>query len=165
MDPIECLGVITPLMRWVYEKGNVRGVAWQDFARFGEGQTVSSANTGVVRFSSDAEAARMFSVFVTRWRSCEGGKVRINTGGPGGSDFGLTVTDVGVTGPILSATILSGDSDTEAGFPTEHAVGLSADCIVDVDVAVTAPEPALRVAGTRAIDLTRAMLGNLDESR
>ena len=165
VDPIECLGVITPLMRWVYEKGNVRAVAWQDFARFGEGQTVSSANTGVVRFSSDAEAARMFSVFVTRWRSCEGGKVRINTGGPGGSDFGLTVTDVGVTGPILSATILSGDSDTEAGFPTEHAVGLSADCIVDVDVAVTAPEPALRVAGTRAIDLTRAMLGNLDESR
>ena len=164
VDPIECLGVITPLMRWVYEKGNVRGVAWQDFARFGEGQTVSSANTGVVRFSSDAEAARMFSVFVTRWRSCEGGKVRINTGGPGGADFGLTVTDVGVTGPILSATILSGDSDTEAGFPTEHAVGLSADCIVDVDVAVTAPDPAQRVAGTRAVDLTRAMLGNLDES-
>jgi hypothetical protein len=30
---------------------------------------------------------------------------------------------------------------------------------------VTAPEPSLRVAGTRAVDLTRAMLGNLDESR
>ncbi|MBJ7398714.1 sensor domain-containing protein [Mycolicibacterium sp.] len=158
VDPIECLGAITPLMRWVYEKGDVRGVAWQDFARFGEGQTVSSADTGVVRFVSDAEASRMFSQFVTRWRSCEGGRVGINAGG---SDLGLSVTDVAVAGPILSATILSGKSDTDAGFPTEHAVGLSADCIVDVDVAVTAPDPARRVATTRAVDLARAMLDNL----
>jgi hypothetical protein len=161
VDPIECLGVITPLMRWVYEKGDVRGVAWQDFARFGEGQTVSSADTGVVRFSSDAEASRMFSQFVTRWRSCEGGRVGINTGG---GDLGLSVTNVAVAGPILSATILSGETDTDPGFPTEHAVGLSADCIVEVDVAVTAPEPAKRIAATRAIDLVRAMLGNLSGS-
>jgi hypothetical protein len=146
-------------MRWVYEKGDVRGAALQDFARFGEGQTVSSANTGVVRFSSDAEASRMFSQFVTRWRSCEGGRVGIRSGR---ADLGLTVTDVTVTGPILSATILSGESDTDPGFPTEHAVGVSADCIVDVDVAVTAPDPARRVAGSRAKDLARAMLANLD---
>jgi len=161
VDPIECLGAITPLMRWVYEKGDVRGVAWQDFARFGEGQTVSSADTGVVRFASDAEATRMFSQFVTRWRSCEGGRVGINTGG---GDLGLSVTDVTVAGSILSATILSGETDTDPGFPTEHAVGLSADCIVDVDVAVTAPDPAKRIATTRAVDLVRAMLGNLSGS-
>lgn len=162
VDPIECLGAITPLMRWVYEKGDVRDVAWQDFARFGEGQTVSSANTGVVRFDSDAEASRMFTQFVTRWRSCEGGRVGINAGG---DDVGLSVIDVTLAGPILSATILSGESDTEGGFPTEHAVGLSGDCIVDVDVAVTAPDPAKRVATTRAVDLVRAMLGNLSGSR
>ena len=161
VDPIECLGAITPLMRWVYEKGDVRGVVWQDFARFGEGQTVSSADTGVVRFASDAEATRMFSQFVTRWRSCEGGRVGINTGG---GDLGLSVTDVTVAGSILSATILSGETDTDPGFPTEHAVGLSADCIVDVDVAVTAPDPAKRIATTRAVDLVRAMLGNLSGS-
>jgi len=161
VDPIECLGAITPLMRWVYEKGDVRGVAWQDFARFGEGQTVSSADTGVVRFASDAEATRMFSQFVTRWRSCEGGRVGINTGG---GDLGLSVTDVTVAGSILSATILSGETDTDPGFPTEHAVGLSADCIVDVDVAVTAPEPAQRIATTRAVGLVRTMLDNLSGS-
>jgi len=161
VDPIECLGAITPLMRWVYEKGDVRGVAWQDFARFGEGQTVSSADTGVVRFASDAEAARMFSQFVTRWRSCEGGRVGINVGS---GDLGLSVTNVAVAGPILSATILSGETDTDPGFPTEHAVGLSADCIVDVDVAVTAPDPAKRIAARRAIDLVQAMLDNLDGS-
>ena len=168
VDPIECLGVIAPLMRWVYEKGDVRAVAWQDFARFGEGQTVSSVNTGVVRFASDAEASRMFSAFVTRWRSCEGGRVSINTGGTadtGGVDLGLMVTNVTVDGPILSATILSGEGETDAGFPTEHAVGLSADCIVDVDVAVTAPDPTLRVATNRARDLARVMLENLNDSR
>lgn len=162
VDPIECLGAITPLMRWVYEQGDVRDVAWQDFARFGEGQPVSSVHTGVVRFDSDAEASRMFAQAVTRWRSCEGGRVGINAGG---DDLGLSVTDVVVAGPILSATILSGASDTDPGFPTEHAVGLWADCIVDVDVAVTDPDPAGRVATTRAVDLTRAMLDNLSGSR
>ena len=82
----------------------------------------------------------------------------------GRSDLGLTVSDVTVNGPILSATVLSGESDTDPGFPTEHAVGVSADCIVDVDVAVTAPDPARRVAATRARDLARVMLTNLESS-
>ena len=109
----------------------------------------------------------MFSQFVTRWRSCEGGRVGINTGGGDlgrGGDLGLSVTNVSVAGPILSATILSGQTDSDAAFPTEHAVGLSADCIVDVDVAVTAPEPAQRIATARAVGLVRTMLDNLSGS-
>ncbi len=46
--------------------------ALRDFARLGAGLTVSSAEAGVVRFGSDAEAARMFARFATQWRSCEG---------------------------------------------------------------------------------------------
>ena len=146
--PLDCLGVVTPLMRVVYAGAGVREVAWQDFARFGRGLTVSSAEAGVVQFGSDSEASRMFARFVTEWQSCEGTTVTMHAGNGGGLD--LTVTDVRVDGPVLSATILGDGGDDDGGvFPTEHALGVVADCVVDVDVAITDPDPARRVATTR----------------
>ena len=77
VTPAECLGPATPLMQAVYQNGDVTGVALRDFARFGEGLTVSSAHTGVVRFGFDAEAMRMFEGFVAQWRACEGVPVTV----------------------------------------------------------------------------------------
>ena len=75
-NPIECLGPVTPFMRVVYEGGDVRRAAWQEFSNFGGAQTVSSVDAGVVEFGSEAEAQRMFGGFVSRWKSCEGKTVR-----------------------------------------------------------------------------------------
>ena len=159
VSPLECLGAATPLMRVVYEQGDVRGVGLRDFTRYGEGQTVSSVHTGVVRFASDVEAARMFSTFVTRWLSCDNTAVVVNI--TADSTLQWTVTDVRQSGVILSATVLSGDTGGESDFPTEHAIGVAADCIVDVDVAITDVLPARRVATTRAVDLVEQMLDNI----
>ena len=159
VSALECLGAATPLMRVVYEQGDVRGVGLRDFTRYGEGQTVSSVHTGVVRFASDAEAARMFSTFVTRWLSCDNTAVVVNI--TADSTLRWTVTDVRRSGVILSATVLSGDTGGEQDFPTERAIGLAADCIVDVDVAITDVVPARRVATTRAVDLVEQMLDNI----
>jgi hypothetical protein len=163
VTPAECLGPATPLMRAVYQTGDVTGVALRDFARFGEGLTVSSAHTGVVRFGSDAEAMRMFEGFVAQWRACEG--VPVTVAITPTAALRWTVTDVRVDGTVLSATILSGETDQEPAFPTEHAVGVAADCIVDVDVAVTDVLASRRVAAGRAADLVRLMLENVDGLR
>lgn len=154
-SPIDCLGAVTPFMRVVYEKGDVRRAAWREFSRFSAGQTVSSADTGVVEFGSDAEAQQMFSAFVARWRSCEGTTVTTHTRD---ADLYATVTDVRAEGPILSATIITGDSRDASQFPTERALGVAADCIVDVDVAVTGSSPAKRVDAGRAVNLATLML-------
>ena len=161
--PIDCLGAATPLMRAVYEQGDVRDVALRDFSNFGDGLTVSSAHTGVVRFASDADATRMFSAFMTRWRSCD--NITVNVHITPTSALQWKVTDVHQDGGILSAVVLSGGSGDEPAFPTEHAVGLSGDSIVDVDVAVTAAQPSRRVATGRAVDLVRIMLENIRRSR
>lgn len=153
--PLDCLGAVTPLMKVVYAGAGVRAVALQNYARFGRSMRVSSAEAGVVQFDSDAEAARMFARFVTQWQSCEGTTVTMHVTRTAGLD--LTVTDVRVNGPVLSATILSDGGDGTV-FPTEHAVGVAADCIVDVDVAVTDPDPTQRVAAGRAANLVRMML-------
>ncbi len=158
VEPADCLGAATPLMRVVYEKGDVREVALRDFSRYGEGLTVSSVHTGVVRFGSDAEAARMFSAFAAQWRACDGAAARVRVSGT--SDLQWTVTDVRSGGAVLSDTVLSGESRNQPAFPTEHALGLVAACIVEVDVAVTDMLPGRRVATTRAVDLVRQMMDN-----
>lgn len=161
--PIDCLGAATPLMRVVYEQGNVRDVALRDFSRYGEGLTVSGVHTGVVRFASDADAARMFSTFMTRWRACDNVTVDVHV--TPRSTLQWRVTDVRSVGGVLSAVVLSGETGDQPAFPTEHAVGLSGDCIVDVDVAVTDVVPDRRVASSRAVDLVQVMLENIRRTR
>ncbi len=160
VTPPECLGAATPLMRSVYEAGEVTGVGLRDFARFGEGLTVSSAHTGVVRFASDAEATRMFTTFVEQWRSCDGSPVSVQI--TPASALVWTITDVQVHSGVLSATVLSGETDSRSAFVTEHAVGVVADCIVDVDVAVTDTLQSRRVATGRAANLVRMMAENIN---
>lgn len=149
-SPLDCLGAATPLMRVVYESGGVQAAAWQDYSRFGKGLTVSSAEAGVVRMDSAEAAARTFATFVTRWTACDGTTVNMQ-------GLELTVTRVRASGQILTAVILSSDGHGDE-FPTEHAVGVARDYIVDVDVAITDPDPTRRQPRTRAADLVRGML-------
>lgn len=159
VSPFDCLGAATPLMRVVYARGDVHRVALQDFARYGAGLTVSSAHTGVVRFGSEAEATRMFDEFVTQWRSCA--RTRVTVQITANSALEWTVTDVRETGSILSATVLNGEPGQETAFPTEHALGVAADCILEADVAITDAVPARREPTGRAAELVSMMRDNL----
>jgi len=158
VDPLACLGSATPLMRVAYEQGDVRQVALRDFARYGEGLTVSGVHTGVVRFGSDAEAVRVFAAFAAQWRACDGAAVRVHLTAT--SELRWNVVHVRSDGAILSDTVLAGESRNQPAFPTEHALGLAGPYIVEADVAVTDVLPARRVAATRAVDLVRDMLDN-----
>jgi hypothetical protein len=161
-NPIECLGPATPFMRVVYEAGDVRRAAWQEYANFGGGETVSSVDAGVVQFASDAEAERMFGAFVSQWKACEGKTVRSALPNPAGAELRQTVTDVKVDGPVLSATVVNSDNQGDASFPTERAIGLAADCVVDVDTAVTGGQ---RRPSGRAVDVVTTMRDKVTRGR
>ena len=163
VTPFDCLGAATPLMRAVYGHADVRRVALQDFSRYGEGLTVSSVHTGVVEFGSDAAASGMFESFASQWRSCSGTQVSVHV--TPRSSLEWTVTDVRESDGILSATVLNGETDRDPAFPTEHAVGLVANYLIDVDVAVTAAEASRRVASGRAAELVRLIRGNINRAR
>src|SRR5262249_51544858 len=151
------LGVATPLMRVVYDQGEVRDVALRDFSRYGHGLTASSAHTGVVRFASDDEAARMFSLFANQWKSCDNTTVDVHIAAT--STLQWRVTDVREVDGILSATVLSGETSGQPAFPTERALAKAGDCIVEADVALTDVLPARRTAaGRRAVGLVESML-------
>lgn len=156
-SPLDCLGAATPLMRVLYESGGVQAAAWQDYSRFGRGLRVSSAEAGVVQMESDDAASRTFAVFTTKWKACDGTTVTMQ-------GLELKVTKVRVSGQVLTAVILSSDGNGDE-FPTEHAVGVVRDCIVDVDVAITDPDPTRRRPGTRAADLVRMTIDTLNRGR
>ncbi|BBZ76671.1 sensor domain-containing protein [Mycolicibacterium anyangense] len=156
--PIDCLGAVSPFMRIVYEKGDVVGAAWQEFSRYGTGQAVSSVDAGVVRFRSPGEAQRMFSAFAARWKACEGTTVTTFLPGPQNTELYEKVTDVRVDGAVLTAIIVNSDNQGGAQFPAERAVEVSADCIVDVDMAVTAGRAA---TADRAAGIARLMVERL----
>ena len=163
--PIDCLGPVAPFMRVVYEQADVRGVAWQQFSNYGAQEVVSSSDTGVIEFSSDAEAQRVFTAFVAQWKACDGTTVTTYTHNADNAELYGKVTDTTVVGPVLSATIINGDNQQNAPFPTERAVGITADCIVDVDVAVTDGKPAEQPSGRRAVTLAMVMLDKLARAR
>ena len=164
-SPIECLGPASPFMRVVFEVGDVRRAAWQEYANFGDRQTVSSVDAGVVEFASEAEAQRMFGAFVTRWKACEGTTVRTALHDPANTELFGKITDVKVDGSLLSATVVNSDNHSDATFPTERAIGLAADCVVDVDVAVTGGTPAQHRAAGRAIGLATTMQDRVTRGR
>jgi PknH-like extracellular domain len=163
--PIDCLGPVAPFMRVVYEQADVRGAAWQQFSNYGAHEVVSSADTAVIEFSSDAEAQRVFTSFVAQWKACEGTTVTTYTHNADNTELYGTVTDTLVAGPVLSTTIINGDNQQNAQFPTERALGITADCIVDVDVAVTDGTPAQQAAGRRAVTLAMVMLDKVARAR
>lgn len=154
--PLDCLGAVTPLMRVVYEGAGdrVRAAAWRDYSRFGAGLTVSSVEAGVVQMDSAAAAARLFAHFAEQWRVCEGTTVTLHAGSGG---LELTATDVRLDSGVLSATVRS-DGGEGTAYPIEHAVGVAGEYLVDVDVAITDPDPARRVPASRAADLVRTIL-------
>ncbi len=156
--PLECLGPATPLMKVVYGAADVTAVALRDFARFGEGLTVSSAHTGVVRFGSEADAARVFEAFTAQWEACDGTPVIVRI--TPSAELRWTVTDVELRGGVLSATILSGENGQDPVFVTERAAGVVGGCIVDVDVAITDVVGSQWEPTGRAADLVRLMVEN-----
>jgi hypothetical protein len=145
-------------MRIVYETAGVRGAARQSFSNYGDHQTVSSVDAGVVEFGSAAQAQAMFNDFVSRWKSCEDTTVTTYLRNADDLELYEKITDVRVDGAVLSATVINSDSLHDAQFPTERAVGVAADCIVDVDVAVT---DGTREPAGRAVNLATAMLGRV----
>jgi hypothetical protein len=160
--PLECLGAVMPLMRVVYEAGDVQAAAWRDYSRFGQGLTASSAEVGVVRFSSAQEARRMFDDFAARWQSCAGTTVSLQPGAAqDGPALGLTLSDVRVGPTTVSATVLGDDAGRGAGYPTEHALGVAGEFLVDADVAITDPDPDKRVPAGRAAALVGVVLDEI----
>lgn len=143
--PEECVSVTYRLQRLVYGSSPVQAVATRSWAGGGTDGPSSSAFFGVVKLAGAADARRFFDAAARMWQQCDGQTVVLEQAGVQAS---TRVTDVANGSRIVSAVLVR-----DGGGPTvQRALGVAADCIVDVEVTdhsgTAGAEGAIDVAAT-----------------
>lgn len=126
--PADCVSPAYRLQRVVYEAGPVRSVASQSWAGGSFDGPPVSGFFGVVQFSSEAAARAFFAASADKWHRCNGQTLVLNQPDHGAQRTSR-ITDVNVDGRTVSAMVMQ-----DAGSMTQRALGVAADCVVDVEV-------------------------------
>jgi len=126
--PAYCVGTTYRLQRVVYGAGPVQRVASQSWAGGSFDGPPISGFFGVVQFSSPAAAREFFAASVDKWHRCNGQTLVLNQPDHGAQETSR-ITDVTVDGRTVSAMVMH-----DSGTMTQRALGVAADCVVDVEV-------------------------------
>ena len=147
VTPADCAGAPYRLQQAVYRDSPVLSVASASWAGGGFDAAPVSAYVGVVQMASAAAAQDFFATTTERWRRCAGQTVSLQQPGLGSGELSR-VTDVGFDDSVVAASVLHVSAGTEA--PTGlRAVGVTGDCVVDVEV--VDPRAPARADGAAAV--------------
>ncbi len=154
--PPDCVSVTYRLQQAVYQSSPVRSVATRSWTGGALTGPATSSFFGVVELAAPDDAAAFFTMSVHQWQGCNGRTMVLRQPGHG-TDGSSTVSDVNLTGRVLSAVVTH-----DAGRPTEvtvqRALGMVADCVVDVEVTDDAGDGA---GHNRAAELAELMLAKV----
>jgi hypothetical protein len=126
--PRECVSPTYRLEKVVYQTSPVRSVASQSWAGGDASGPSASGFFGVVQFASPDDAQKFFAASADKWHRCNGQTLVVHQP-QRGADGLSRITDVAVDNRIVSAVIMH-----DAGSTIQRALGVSADCIVDVEI-------------------------------
>ncbi len=143
--PVECVSATHRLQHLVYGASSVRSVASRPWAGGDVDGPARSAFFGVVKLARADDARAFFTAAVANWRECDGRTLMLAQPDHGTRSFSR-ITDVVLDGRVVSAVVLT-DSGLGGADTVARALGVAADCIVDVEVAVDV-DPALDPAVT-----------------
>lgn len=150
--PIGCIGVTDTMMRVTYEPDDVLEAARQSYFNWDQGVDVSGADAAVVRLANADDAKRAFDGFVQQWHACDGKTVLKHLRGTTNSDVNATVSDVAVSGSMMTATVSTRQGPRVPASHYQRALAVRGDTIVEVSLAVSnvrrhgPPEDAIRAA-------------------
>ncbi|HEX9835130.1 MAG TPA: sensor domain-containing protein [Mycobacterium sp.] len=126
--PADCVSPTYRLQRVVYEAGPVQSVASQSWAGGSFDGPPVSGFFGVVKFATTEDAQAFFAASADKWHRCNGQTLVLNQPGNGAQGTSR-ITDVTVDGRMVSAMVMH-----DSGSMTQRALGVAADCVVDVEV-------------------------------
>jgi len=163
---IQCLGVVHPYMRKVYENSMVRAAAtrsWDDFddtnKHLGHWYSVRA---GALALASPADAQALFGAFVQQWQQCRGKTMTVYHAAAGSSDERHQITDVRASDTMLTAVVLMSQPPAHATpSPVQRAVGVAMNCIADVDFSDSGWRAGDAVSPDQAAAVTQLMLSKI----
>ncbi len=163
--PHECVGAATSMQRSTYQDADVTAVVNQRWESDESMADVLAAEGGVVALDSTAAANKLFEDFTKQWKECEGQTVTIVSTSVRGGYFTDKVTDVRVEGSVLAATVEFGHTLDQETSPTARAIGVRANCLVEVEVAFyrNATGSGSADPESSAIDVARLMMDKVSD--
>jgi len=126
--PADCVSPTYRLQKVVYQASPVQSVASQSWAGGDASGPSASGFFGVVQFASADDAQKFFAASADKWHRCNGQTLVVHQP-QRGADGLSRVGDVVVDSRIVSAVVMR-----DAGSTVQRALGVAADCVVDVEV-------------------------------
>lgn len=157
-SPIACIGVTDTMVRVVYEQVPVVEAARQSYFSLAPGVKVSGADAAVIRLATAEAAETSYTEFTRQWQRCDGQTVVKRLRGTTKNELSATISDVAVSSATTSATVTVRDRRTGQTSRFDRAIGLRADDIAEVSLAVTATGEERPATGTAAVELVEVML-------
>jgi hypothetical protein len=126
--PLDCVSPAYRFQKVTYQASPVQAVASQTWAGGSFDGPPVTGFFGVVQFNSADDAAAFFAAAADQWHRCNGQTLVLHQADRG-ADASSRITDVVVDGRMVSAVVMQ-----DAGSTTQRAIGVAADCVVDVEV-------------------------------
>ncbi|HEX2286198.1 MAG TPA: sensor domain-containing protein [Mycobacterium sp.] len=161
-SPHDCVGTTSPLQRSIYQDTGVT-----DFTTFdwqlpeSDSGDVLGMTTGVAAFPSTATANDAFESFVKQWQACDGIVVKLPT--DDGDYFTDSISGVQVENSVVSADIATAKPSASIRWPRLRAIGVRANCLVEVDVSFYGGDSPPRGLDNAAIELAHFMMNRIAE--
>lgn len=144
--PADCVSAAYRLEKVAYGGNPVQSVASQTWTGGSFDTPPKSGFFGVVKFASADDAHAFFAATATKWNKCNGQTLVLRQP-EHGAQGSSKVTDVTVDDAMLSAIVMRDD-----GSAIQRALGVSADCVVDVEISdvnhASDPQAAVGLANT-----------------
>ena len=161
-SPHNCVGATSPLQRSIYQDTGLT-----DFASFrwrlpdSASGDVIGATTGAVAFPGPAQANDAFAAFVEQWQVCDGTVVEMPI--EDGDYFTDEVTNVRVENSVLSADVATARQPDSISWPRVRAIGVRANCLVEVDVSFFGGDAPPTGLDDAAIELADFVMSRIAE--
>ena len=148
--PPDCVSAGYRLQKVVYQGSPVRSVATQPWIGGDQNGPSYSGFFGAVQFANSDAAQEFFASSADKWHRCDGQTLVLHQAEHGAQGMSK-ITDVGVENKIVSAVVLHDDGST-----IQRALGVTSDCVVDVEV--TNPPGATTDSAAGAVGVANLML-------
>lgn len=161
VSPEECVGVVTLTNRSTYNAAPVVNVAHETWWHTSYTVKVISVAESVIALPTVKDASTLFDKFTGQWKDCDGKSVTLQGDG---YRFIDEISDVRVANSILAATLAESSASSSSSRAVARAIGVRANCIVEVQVSFFTPGPSDTGSGdpnSSAIDIARAMMDKI----